>query len=87
MQRDEMIALRANLLRGIPHYEKDTMGNFRREKGGTPGLHELVKAGDFTPLAPVIRMVLDVHIKVLNHLLEQEMEREDSEQQEDEGRG
>ncbi len=81
MQREEMIALRANLLLGAPHYEKDAMGNFvRAGRSGTPGLHELQKMGDFNPLAPTLRMVMETQVKILDHLLEHERD-----EQEDEG--
>ena len=70
MKRDEMIALRANLLRGVPPYEKDAMGNFVRGKGGALGLHELIKMGDFSPIAASVRLMLDAEVRILDHLLE-----------------
>lgn len=70
MKRDEMIQLRTNLIRGIPPYEKDSMGNFVREKGGTRGLHELQKTGDFSPDSATLRMALDIQVKLIDHILE-----------------
>ena len=70
MKREEMIALRTSLLRGNPPYEKDAMGNFTRAKGGTLGLHELMKMGDFSPLAASVRLMLDAEVKIMDHLLE-----------------
>jgi hypothetical protein len=65
-----MIALRTSLLRGVPPYEKDTMGNFVRGKGGTVGLHELAKMGDFSPHSATLRLMLDTQVKILDHMLE-----------------
>lgn len=70
MKREEMVELRTSLIRGDPPYVKDSMGNFVRGKGGTPGLHELQKMGDFSPAAPTLRMMLAAQIKILDHLLE-----------------
>jgi hypothetical protein len=70
MTREEMIALRTSLLRGVPPYEKDAMGNLRRDKSGTPGLHELQKMGDFNPIAASVRLMLDVQVKLIDHTLE-----------------
>jgi hypothetical protein len=70
MKREEMIVLRTSLLRGVPPYETDAMGNYRRERGGTMGLHELLKQGDFSPLAASVRLMLDTEVKILDHLLE-----------------
>lgn len=69
MRREEIIARRTALLRGVPPYEKDTMGNFVRSKG-TPGLHELEKMGDFSPLAATLRLALETDVSILDHLLE-----------------
>jgi hypothetical protein len=68
--REEIIHLRNKLLRGDPPYLKDAMGALTRERGGTQGLHELQVAGDFSPIAPTVRMMLDTQIKVLDLLLE-----------------
>lgn len=70
MKREEMIALRTSLLRGAPPYEKDAMGNYVRDRSGTPGLHELQKMGDFSPIAATVRLMMDVQVKILDHLLE-----------------
>jgi hypothetical protein len=70
MKRDEMIAHRTNLLRGVPPYEKDSMGNFIRGKGGTPGLHELQKMGDFNPIAATVRLSIETQIHLIDHMLE-----------------
>jgi hypothetical protein len=70
MNRQEMIELRTSLLRGVPPYEKDAMGNYVRGRSGTPGLHELQKMGDFNPIAPSVRLMMDVQVKLLDHLLE-----------------
>lgn len=70
MKREEMIELRTSLLRGVPPYEKDSMGNLRRDKSGTPGLHELHKMGDFNPIAATVRLMMDVQLKMIDHLLE-----------------
>ena len=70
MNRQEMIELRTSLLRGVPPYEKDSMGNFVRGRSGTPGLHELQKMGDFSPIAPSVRLLFEIHVKMLDHMLE-----------------
>jgi hypothetical protein len=70
MNRQEMIELRTSLLRGVPPYEKDSMGNFVRGKGGTLGLHELTKLSDFNPIAASVRLLFETHVKILDHMLE-----------------
>lgn len=68
MTHDEMTELRNDLLRGRPPYERDEMGNLKRD-GGTPGLTELQKLGDASPHAASLRMTLEVQLKLLDHEL------------------
>jgi hypothetical protein len=70
MKREEMIERRTSLLRGVPPYEKDAMGNFVRGRSGTQGLHELQKMGDFNPIAPTVRLMLENQVALIDHLLE-----------------
>jgi hypothetical protein len=69
MTKDEMVAMRDRIIRGIPPYRVDDMGNLRRD-GGTPGLQELKKVGDHNPDSAVIRLTLESCLQLVDHLLE-----------------
>lgn len=70
MTREEMILLRKHLIMGNPPYTTDAIGNLKREKGGTPGLHERQHLGDHDPNASGVRLALETHLNLIDHLLE-----------------
>lgn len=69
MTKEELAQIRQRLLLGEPPYTKDPMGNLVRSTG-VAGLHERQQRGDHDANASGVRLALETHLQVLEHLIE-----------------
>jgi hypothetical protein len=72
MTRDEILALRKQLLMGNPPYEIEPVFGKKTRKEGAAGIEELRQVGEYHPAAPAGLLALETCLRIIEHLLEKE---------------